>query len=104
MSFQVQSETLLTHAKLWADHATDVAEAKTTIAPGVGAGDDFGYLAGLNQVADNYDTWTAAMDKALGDAHKCFVYIEAALNSTANRYDDSDATVATDMSTLDQMI
>ena len=104
MSFQVQSETLRNHAKLWAGHATDVSEASTTIAPAVGKGDDFGWLAGLNQVADNYDTWSQAMADALTDAKQCFSYLEAALNSTANAYDDSDATAATDMATLDQMI
>jgi len=104
MSFQVQSETLRTHAKLWAGHASDVSDASSTIAPAVGKGDDFGYLAGLNQVADNYDTWSQAMADALADAKKCFDYLEAALNSTANAYDASDATAATDMATLDRMI
>lgn len=104
MGFQVQSENLRDHAKLWAGHAKDVGEAKTTIAPGVGKGDDFGWLAGLNDVADHYDTWSKAMEQALTDAKKCFDYIEAALNSAANDYDDSDATVATEMATLDKMI
>ena len=104
MGFKVQTDNLRDHATLWAGHATDVEEAKTTIAPGVGKGDDFGWLAGLNQVADHYDTWSKAMDQALADAKKCFDYIEAALNSAANDYDDSDATVATDMATLDKMI
>ncbi len=104
MSYQVQTETLRQHATLWDGHATDVSKAKTTIAPGVGKGDDFGYLAGLNEVADHYDTWSNAMSKALADAKNCFDYLEAALISTANAYDDSDATVATDMATLDRMI
>ncbi|MBA3781478.1 MAG: hypothetical protein H0X12_06435 [Nocardioides sp.] len=104
MSFQVQSETLRTHAKLWAGHATDVQSAQTTVSPGIGMGDDFGYLAGLNGVADNYNTWSHAMDQALTDAANCFKYLDAALNSAANEYDDSDATAATNSTQLDKMI
>jgi len=104
MSFQVQSETLREHARLWSGHARDAASARDTIQPAVGKGVDFGYLAGLNGVADNYDRWTEAMDRALRDAEKCFHYIEAALESTANNYDNSDQTAATDMATLDAMI
>jgi len=104
MSLQVQSQTLRTHANLWAAHATDVSDARTTIDPAIGMGDDFGYLAGLNEVADHYDTWSTAMGKALDDAKKCFHYLEAALNSTANAYDDTDSTQATDVATLDAMI
>ncbi|WP_205475244.1 hypothetical protein [Nocardioides sp. SYSU D00038] len=104
MSFQVQSETLRTHATVWDGHAEDAATAGTTIEPGVGKGADFGYLAGLYGVADHYDTWTTAMATALDDAERCFRYIAAALVSTANHYDDTDATVATDMATLDAMI
>ncbi len=104
MSFQVQSETLIDHATLWAGHAGDAATAQTRIAPAVGKGEDFGYLAGLNQVADSYDTWSTAMAQALDDAEKCFLYLEAALRSTAYRYDDADSTTATDMSVLDGMI
>lgn len=104
MSFQVQSETLISHATLWSDHASDAAAAQTRIAPAVGKGEDFGYLAGRNQVADHYDTWSTAMAQALDDAEKCFLYIEAALRSTAYRYDDTDATTSTDMAVLDGMI
>lgn len=104
MSFQVQSETLRTHATLWAGHSTDVSEARTTIEPGIGMGSDFGYLAGLWDVADHYDTWSAAMGKALEDAKLCFDYLEAALGSAANAYDDTDSTQATTMATLDAMI
>lgn len=104
MSFQVQSETLRTHAKLWAGHAADVKDAQTTVSPGIGMGDDFGYLAGLNNVADNYDTWSRAMEQALTDAHTCFTYLDAALVSAANDYDDSDTTAATNAAQLDAMI
>lgn len=104
MGFEVQSETLRDHARLWEGHAGDARTARTTIAPGVGMGDDFGYLAGLNHVKEHYNEWSRAMDTALGDADKCFTYLTAALNSAANVYDDSDATVATDMATLDAMI
>lgn len=104
MSYQVQSETLRSHATLWGGHADDASEAKTKIDPAIGDGDAFGWLAGLNQVSDHYNTWTTAMGTALDDAVKCCTYLEAALNSTANDYDNSDQTVAVDMATLDQMI
>lgn len=103
-SFDVQSQTLREHATLWKGHATDVSAASTLIASGVGKGVDFGWLAGLNEVADHYDTWTKAMEQALKDAKTCFDYLEAALNSAANDYDGVDSTVATDMGTLDKMI
>ena len=104
MSFQVQCETLRTHAHLWKGHADDAATARTTIDPAIGDGDAFGWLAGLNWVSDNYNTWSNAMGVALDDAEKCCHYLSAALDSTANDYDDSDKTVATDMATLDAMI
>jgi len=104
MGFAVQSETLRTHARLWAGHAEDVQTAQTSIAPAVGKGEDFGYLAGLWDVSAHFDTWSQAMSQALQDAEKCFVYLDAALCSAANAYDDSDATVATDIATLDAMI
>lgn len=104
MSFQVQTDTLRAHAKMWSDHATAVQSAQTTVSPGIGKGDDFGYLAGLNGVADNYDTWSTAMDQALTDAQKCFRYLDAALVSAADEYDDSDATAAASAATLDAMI
>ena len=103
-SFQVQSETLRTHAKLWNGHATDVNDAHGLIESAIGSGDDFGWLAGLNEVKDHYNTWTNAMGAALQDAKTCFDYLEAALNSAANAYDGADATAATDMDTLDKMI
>lgn len=104
MSFQVQCETLRTHAQLWRGHADDATSARTTIDPAIGDGDAFGWLAGLNQVSDHYNTWSTAMGTALDDAKKCCTYLDAALLSTANDYDDSDQTVATDMATLDAMI
>jgi hypothetical protein len=104
MSFQVQTETLIDHSTLWGGHAGDATTARTTIHPAVGKGEDFGYLAGLNQVADHYDTWSTAMEQALRDAERCFHYLEAALRSVAHTYDDSDATAGTDMGALDAMI
>lgn len=104
MSFQVQSDTLRAHAKLWRDHAADVESAKATVSSGIGKGEDFGYLAGLNNVAEHYNTWSSAMEQALTDAHQCFTYLDAALVSAANDYDDSDATAATSAAQLDAMI
>jgi PAB1-binding protein PBP1 len=103
-SFQVQSQTLRTHATLWKGHATDANSAHSMIESAIGRGEDFGWLAGLNEVSDHYNTWTTAMGTALQDAKTCFDYLEAALNSAANAYDGVDATAATDMGTLDKMI
>ena len=104
MSFQVQTETLIDHSTLWGGHASDAVTAQTRIQPAVGKGEDFGYLAGLNQVADHYDTWSVAMEQALADAERCFLYLEAALRSVAHTYDDSDRTAGVDMGVLDAMI
>jgi hypothetical protein len=104
MSFQVQTETLIAHASLWAGHASDAATAQERIEPAVGKGEDFGYLAGLNEVADYYDTWSTAMQQALVDAERCFSYLEAALRSVAHSYDDSDSSATTDIGVLDAMI
>ena len=57
-SFRVQSQTLRDHAGFWDTKSGQADDAKAEIAPGVGMGDDFGYLAGLNNGADNYNTWT----------------------------------------------
>lgn len=102
-SFSVQSEVLRSHAGFWSTKKGQATDARTEIEPGVGMGDDFGYLAGLNDVADNYNTWTADMYAALGDAAGTFRYLRLALISTANDYDGTDATVATSMSELDPL-
>lgn len=102
-SFSVQSEALRSHAGFWNTKAGQATDAQTTIEPGVGMGDDFGYLAGLNGVADNYNTWTSDMYAALGDASATFRYLYTALNSTANDYDGTDSTVAVAMNVLDPM-
>jgi hypothetical protein len=103
-SYQVQSQTLRTHSGLWKGHAADIAAAETLVGSAIGKGDDFGWLAGLNEVADHYDTWTTAMDTALKDAKRCFLYLEAALNSAANAYDGVDSTVATDVGALKKIL
>jgi hypothetical protein len=103
-SFKVQSDLLRDHAKLWHTREADANAAKQLIADGVGMGYKFGFLAGQNHVSDYYDKWSTAMSKALDDAAKSFRYLDAALNSTANDYDGTDSTVATDFSRLDGMI
>ena len=102
-SFSVQSEALRTHAGFWSTKKTQADTAADEIYPGVGMGVDFGYLAGLHGVADNYNTWTWAMYDALGDAALTFDYLHQALISTANDYDGTDATVATSMNELDPL-
>ncbi|HEY3016079.1 MAG TPA: hypothetical protein VGJ41_13260 [Nocardioides sp.] len=103
-SYQVQSQTLRTHAGLWKGHAGDIGTAETLVASAIGKGEDFGWLAGLNEVEDHYNTWTNAMDTALKDAKRCFLYLEAALNSAANAYDGVDSTVATDVGALKKIL
>lgn len=103
-SFAVQSEKLRDHAGLWGDRERDVTKAGSTIAPGVGQGQKFGFLAGSCGVSDHYDTWSRAMAQALEDAGTSFRYLEAALGSTADGYDGADATAVTDFSRLDGMI
>jgi hypothetical protein len=102
-TFRVQSEALRSHAGYWSTKAGQADSARSEIEPAVGMGEDFGYLAGLNGVADNYNTWTNDMYAALGDAGDTFRYLHAALISTANDYDGTDATVATSMPDLDRM-
>jgi len=103
-SFKVQADKLRTHAGVWKDYADNVKAAAELIAPGVGMGYQFGYLAGSCGVESSYNTWSEAMQTALSDAETNFRYLEAALTSTANDYDGVDSTVATDFSKLDGMI
>lgn len=102
-SFQVSTDHLREHAKVWRDHAADADAAYTKISPSIGMGDDLGYLAGLHGVKEMFNQWTRAMGDCLQDASQSFTYLEAALHSVANDYDGTDATVATDMSRLDPM-
>lgn len=102
-SFRAQSDQLRSHADFWTTKAGQADTAAATILPGVGQGDDFGFLAGLNGVADHYDTWTNDMYSALGDAGDTFRYLHAALVSTANDYDGVDSSVAMSMAQLDPM-
>lgn len=102
-SFRVQSEALRSHAGFWSTKAGQAESARSRIEPAVGRGDALGYLAGQNGVADNYNTWTNDMYAALDDAAGTFHYLHAALISTANDYDGTDATVATSMPDLDRM-
>lgn len=103
-SMQVKVETLRAHASMWESHASDAQEAAGLIAPAVGRGSDFGWLAGEAGVEESFNAWTEAMDQALADAQRCCRYIAAALTSTANDFDTTDQAVATDMATLDEMI
>lgn len=103
-SFSVQSEALRRAAAMWATAATDMGKALTEIGPGVGGGDSFGVLAGSSGVSGHYDEWSREMQKALQTGKSNFEYLDAALVSTANDYDGTDSTVATDMQTLDRMI
>ena len=100
-SFEVQAAELRAHGEFWSQKATDAQAGYNTMRPGIGKGEDFGYLAGLNGVSDNYNKWTEDMGEALLDARGTFQYINTALNSTANDYDGTDSTVSTSFDELD---
>ncbi len=102
-SFRVQSDALRSAAEHWGTKAGDARAAYDTMLPGVGQGDDFGYLAGLNGVSENYDKWTRDMSEALLDAEATFSYLQTALISTANDYDGVDSTAATTFDRLDPL-
>lgn len=103
-SFKAQSDALRAAATMWGNIAGDMGKAETEITPGVGGGDSFGVLAGSSGVSTSYDNWSASMLAAIQRAETNFAYLQDALNSTANDYDGVDATVATDMDTLDKRI
>lgn len=103
-TFKVQSDALRTESKVWRTKATHAATAEGLIAGVVGRGDAFGVMAGSCGVTGNYNAWSAAMLKALQDAERSFDYLEAALVSAANAYDGVDATVATSVQKLDDMV
>lgn len=104
MSFEVETENLRDQAKIWQDAGTHVDTARSNIADCIGKGDDFGFMAGSCGVSGHYDEWTSDMDNALTDASYSFGYLDAALTSTANGYDTSDATSATSMAELDKRL
>lgn len=103
-SFRVQSEALRRAATMWRTAAGDMGAAGEKIAPGVGMGSYFGVLAGSSGVSGHYDQWSREMATAIAKAQANFEYLDAALNSVANDYDGVDATVVSDISTLDRMI
>ncbi|TNM40486.1 hypothetical protein FHP29_10590 [Nocardioides albidus] len=104
MSFAVQSQNLRRQAAVWSDRKDDVATVRAAISPGFGQGWKFGFMAGSAGVREMYDEWTSDMANCLTDAGYSFAYLDAALVSCANEYDDSDATAATSAQKLDKMI
>ncbi|MGI8646015.1 MAG: hypothetical protein ACR2JD_06825 [Nocardioides sp.] len=104
MSFSVESQNLRSQSQEWNKRATAADTVRGDIAAGVGSGFDFGFLAGGAGVSEMYDEWTSDMDNALLDCAYSAKYLEAALVSTANAYDESDQTSATEVSELDKML
>lgn len=104
MSFRVETDNLRTQAEEWTkrQHSADTVRAE--LAPAVGQGADFGFLAGGAGVSEAYDAWTRAMEAALQDCAYSAAYLAAALGSAAAFYDESDATAATDMAELDRKL
>ena len=104
MNFQVESDNLRSQARIWhrsRDHATSVAQ---DLAETIGRGSAFGRMAGSAGVSAMYDAWTRDIDRCLADAAYSFGYLDAALRSTADGYDGSDATSALGMAELDKRL
>jgi hypothetical protein len=104
MSFKVQSENLRSQSEVWRERKEAARQVRADIAPALGRGDAFGILAGGAGVSQMYDEWVSDMDNALHDAMISFRYLQRALVSTANGYDESDATAVTAMNQLDKLI
>jgi len=104
MSFKVESDNLRHQAAIWAGAKVDADNVRQTLSVTVGQGDAFGVMAGSMGVSRRYNEWTSDMDNALTDASYSFDYLDAALTSTANGYDESDATASTSIDVLDRKI
>lgn len=104
MGFKAQSQKLRTAATIWDGCATDITKVGTDIAPAVGQGDKFGVLAGSSGVSGHFDTWIQDMHTATKDGTKNFTYLSAALTAIADTYDETDATVAESVESLDKRI
>lgn len=104
MSFTVQSENLRSQAGVWRERKEAARSVRSDIAPAIGRGSAFGLLAGGAGVEAMYDEWISDIDNALHDAMTSFRYLQRALVSTANGYDESDATTVTAMNQLDKLI
>ncbi len=104
MSFTVQSDNLRGQARVWEDRADAVRSTRTAFSPAVGRGSAFGVLAGGAGVQGMYDEWTRDIDDALHDAELSCHYLQQALRSTADAYDETDTTVAISMERLDALV
>lgn len=104
MSFQVESENLRLQAKIWDKSKNHVDKVKQNLAGTIGQGSAFGKMAGSAGVTGMYDDWTRDIDNCLADASYGFSYLDVALRSTADGYDNSDATSAMSMAELDERL
>jgi uncharacterized protein YukE len=104
VNFQVEAENLREQAKEWGKRADHADSVRQSIASAVGKGYDFGFLAGGANVSESYDAWVQKMNDALLDCTYSATYLEAALISTANDYDDTDATQAQSSQELDKLL
>jgi hypothetical protein len=104
MNFQVESDNLRSQAGIWARSRDHVTQVTQDLADTIGQGSAFGRMAGSAGVSAMYDAWTRDIDKCLADAAYSFAYLDVALRSTADGYDDSDATSALGMAELDRRL
>lgn len=104
MSFQVETDNLRAQAEEWTKRQGSADTVRADLAPAIGQGSDFGFLAGGAGVSAAYNAWSRAIDDALLDCAYSASYLAAALRSAAAFYDDSDATAATDIAELDRKL
>ena len=104
MSFKVESQNLRKQAGIWADRKADVESVRGSISMAFGQGSAFGFMAGSENVESMYNEWTSDMSNCLTDAAYSFAYLDAALVSCANAYDESDATAVTSSQELDKKL
>lgn len=104
MNFQVESDNLRSQAKVWDRSRDHVTRVKQNLSETIGRGSAFGTMAGSAGVSAMYDAWTRDIDNCLADAAYSFGYLDVALRSTADGYDDSDATSALSMAELDRRL
>lgn len=104
MNFQVESDNLRHQATTWDRSRDHVTAVKQDLAETIGRGAAFGKMAGSAGVSAMYDAWTRDIDHCLHDAAYSFAYLDVALRSTADGYDNSDATSALSMAELDKRL
>ena len=103
VSFKVESDNLRSQAEEWGKRATHADTVRSDISASVGAGYDFGLVARWGR-RRRCTRMEPAVENALKDCAYSATYLQAALTSTANDYDETDATQAQDAAKLDRLL